>query len=233
MKILIVEDEPLISEYIEELCHSILGNKIHSIRTIHTIEEAFYYLAEHTIDLCMLDLNLNGENGYDILKKAVSGAFHTIVISAYKNQAVYAFEYGVLDFIPKPFDEERLKQAFQIYFDRSKRNQLSTKCIAVKDGSKVKIIQVNQVQYFKAIDNYVEVVLKIGKKELVDKPLYRLIQILPSNFLQIHRSYIIDINQVASFGHSGGGLYQVKLQNSESLPLSREKYRELKTAFIV
>jgi len=231
MRILIVEDEPLIAEYIEELSQSILGDKIRSIKAIHSIEMAFYYLAEHSIDLCLLDLNLNGKNGYDILKKAVSGAFHTIIISAYTNQAVYAFEYGVLDFIPKPFDEERLEQAFQIYFDRGKRNQLPTKCIAVKEGPKVKIIKVNQVQYFKAIDNYVEVVLKQGKKELLDKPLYRLLQILPSNFIQIHRSYIIDINQIASFGHSGGGLYQVKLQNSATLPLSREKYKELKATF--
>ena len=231
MRILIVEDEPLIAEYIEELSRSILGDRIRSIRIIHSLEMAFHYLAEHLIDLCLLDLNLNGKDGYDILKNAVSGAFHTIIISAYTNQAVYAFDYGVLDFIPKPFDEERLEHAFQIYFDRRKRNQLPTKFIAVKDGPRVKVININHVQYFRAIDNYVEVVLKQGGKELLDKPLYRLLQILPSNFLQIHRSFIIDINQIASFGHSGGGSYQVELQNSATLPLSREKHKELKAAF--
>ena len=103
MKIVIVEDERPIARYIERLTRKILGEKIQSIRTLYTLDDAKAFLLENPIDLCLLDLNLNGENGYELLKQAVSGSFHTIIISAYPNQAIEAFKYGVLDFIEKPF----------------------------------------------------------------------------------------------------------------------------------
>ena len=72
------------------------------------MESAFAYLKDHQIDLLLLDLNLDGGNGFDILKYTVSQSFHTIIISAYTDQAITAFQYGVLDFIPKPFRDEEL-----------------------------------------------------------------------------------------------------------------------------
>ncbi|MBK7227614.1 MAG: hypothetical protein IPH97_01775 [Ignavibacteriales bacterium] len=58
-------------------------------------------------------MNLNAKDGFELLKQVVSQSFHTIVISANINRAIEAFEYGVLDFIPKPYNIERLKAAFQ------------------------------------------------------------------------------------------------------------------------
>ena len=231
MKILIIEDEPPIAEYIEELCHNIAGDKIQSIRIVYSLESAKSFLDEFSIDLCLLDLNLNGKNGYHILKTAVARSFHTIVISAYTDQAFEAFEYGVLDFVPKPFEEERLQAAFDRYSDLDYNKELPTKFLSVKDGQRIKVISTDNIVFFRAADNYVEAVLKNGQIELLDKPLYRLMQILPANFFQIHRSYAIDINQITSFGHSGGGAYQVEIAKSEVLPLSRQKYKALKEKF--
>ena len=231
MRILVVEDEPPVAEYIEEMCHAILGKKLKSIHCFHSLPSANNYLSENPVDLCLLDLNLNGKNGFEILENSLAGAFHTIIISAYTDQAVRAFEYGVLDFVPKPFDEQRLRMAFNRYHDRNFKKELATKYLSVRDGSKIRIVKLEQVLYFKAADNYVEAFLKNGKRELLDKPLYRLLQILPSNFIQIHRSYVLDLNLIQSFGHAGQGAYCVELKNSACLPLSRGKYKELKSLF--
>ena len=118
MHIIIIEDEGPIAKYIERLCQNILGNKIDTIRTFNTIEHALSFLQDHRIDLCLLDLNLNGENAYELLQFVASAPFQTIIISAYTDLAIDAFKYGVLDFIAKPFNKERLELAFDRYFER-------------------------------------------------------------------------------------------------------------------
>jgi len=227
MRLLIVEDERPIAGYIERLCRSILGKKIQSLRVLHSLDDALDYLFDHTIDLCLLDLNLHGQDGYDILKKAVSGTFHTIVISANTDRAVEAFEYGILDFIPKPFDEARLQKAFDRYLEQSEDQHIYTKYLSVRSGLDIHILKIKDIRYFKAAGNYIEAVLLSGKVELLDKTMDRLHQILPSQFIRIHRSFIVDIEQIVSFAHAGRGTYQVTLINDEKLPLSRSHYKKL------
>lgn len=227
MKLLIVEDERPIANYIERLCHTILGDKIKSITTLYALRPALTFLFEHQIDLCLLDLNLNGENGYNLLKLAVASSFHTIIISANSDQAIEAFKYNVVDFIPKPFDDQRLGMAFKRYFERIEKQELATQYLPVRKNRTISVLKIDDVLYFKAADIYVEAHLKNGKTELLDKTMGRLEQILPSRFLRIHRSYFVDISQVAHYEHIGGGTYQVVTKKGQSLPLCRQKYKEL------
>ncbi len=231
MKILIVEDEKPIAKYIEKLCYNILKNNIQSVYLYYTLDNASKFLFENQIDICLLDLNLNGENGYELLKLAVSGSFHTIIISAYTDQAVEAFKYGVLDFIPKPFNEDRLKLAFDRYFDRIKRKELNTKYLSIYRYGKNDIISIDHIEFFKAADIYVQVHFKNGKTEILNKTMDRLEQILPSRFIRIHRSYLVDIKEIKSYGHHTGGTYHVIMKSRQSLPLSRQKYKELHKIF--
>ena len=108
MNILIVEDESRIAKRIERMTRDIFGDTLQSLKHINTLHEALPFIENNSLDLVLLDLNLNGDNGFDLLTTAVSKSFHTIVISAYRDQAITAFEYGVLDFVPKPFNRERL-----------------------------------------------------------------------------------------------------------------------------
>ena len=231
MKILIVEDERPIANYIKRSCKKILGNKIESIIIVHHLDQASEYLLKEKPDLCLLDLYLHGEDGYDLLKEAASGSFHTIIISANTDRALEAFEYGVLDFIGKPFTEERLKTAFDRYFSKkTKRENESnkTKYLSLRKGNKNIIISIDNVIYFKAAGIYVEANLQNGQLEILDKTMDRLEQILPSNFIRVHRSYIIEISQIKSYSHIGGGKYQATLKNDKTIPLSRQKYKEIK-----
>lgn len=231
MRIIIVEDERPIAKYIEKLCGEILGEKIKSIHTFHTLEQASGFLDDSQVDLCLLDLNLNGEDGYELLKTAVAGSFHTIVISANTDRAVDAFEYGVLDFVGKPFDEDRLQKAFDRYFNRMERQEIPTKYLSIRKGRRNFILNVDTILYFKAAGIYVDAHLKNGKVEILDKTMDRLGQILPSRFMRIHRSYFVDISHIQHYEHLGGGTYHVNLKNGESLPLSRQKYKELHELF--
>lgn len=230
MRILIVEDEPPIAEYLEKCVWGILGSKIRDMHISLTLEEAFIYLKNHTIDLCFLDLNLSGDDGYDILKKAVSMPFQTIIVSAHVERAVKAFEYGVIDFIPKPFNMKRLRQAFDRYFGHIKIPFHMKYLVIQKSGNHI-MLPVKNVIYFKADRYLVEIHIKEGSTEYVEKPLNHLERILPDNFIRIHRSYIVNLHYIESFKHKGSGIYRVHLSEGDVLPLSRNRSRNFKNLF--
>jgi len=227
MKILIIEDEPPIADDIKEMCVSILGPKVKRIDIRHTMNDALEYLGKHSIDLCLLDLNLKGENGYDILQSAVSKSFHTIIVSAHTEQAFEAFNYGILDFVPKPVNRGRLKTAMDKYFGSSENMDTGIKYLVARHRNSNHLISIKEIRYFEAHGYLVEIYLRDGKSELIEKPLNRLIQILPKEFLQVHRSYIVNLDEVDSYRHKGGGTYEVQLKNGRNLPLSSKVYRQL------
>ena len=226
LHILIVEDEPPAARYLEKCCRSVLNENL-ALLTVHTFEDASRAVISEEIDLCFLDLNLKGKSGYDLLKSAVAGSFHTIIVSAHTEQAVEAFKYGVLDFIPKPFDEEDIRSALQRYFETTSRRNVSTKYLFARKGRSNLVISVDAVVYFKAADVYVEAHLENGQMELLTKTMDRLEQILPSSFFRIHRSYITALSRIRSFSSVKGGTSRVMLKNGIILPLSRRRYKDL------
>lgn len=227
MRILIVEDELPIAKYIEDMCRTVLGEHSYQIEIANDLDSAAARLFEEKIDLLLLDLNLNGDDGYDLLKTATAGSFHTIIISANTDKAIEAFQFGVLDFVPKPFDEERLATAFERYFGRSQEKERTTKYLTVRKENQNVILPIKDIIYLKAAGIYVEAHLENGRVEILDKTMDRLGQILPARFIRIHRSYYVDISLIESYRHTGGGTYQVTIRGGQSLPLSRQKYKEL------
>ena len=92
MHILIVEDEARIARRLERMCCAILGDSAASVTLAGTLSEAMALIINNPVDLLLLDLNLSGDDGFELLRQAVAGSFHTIIISAYKEQAITAFE---------------------------------------------------------------------------------------------------------------------------------------------
>ena len=103
MKLLIVEDEPLVQQRLQRFCREILGGRLESAFAAPTFDAAESTLAEHTVDLVLLDLNLAGRDGMDLLKASVAGSFHTIIVSANTDHEVVrrALDLGAAGFIPK------------------------------------------------------------------------------------------------------------------------------------
>lgn len=228
MIVAIVEDEPLIANRIERLTKEILNKKLTKIIVKNSLHEARRYLFEHPVDLLLLDLNLHGKDGFELLKQAVSGSFHTIIISAHTDKALEAFEYGVLDFVGKPFTKERLQKAIMRFENTEEKNTYPTRYVAVRKTGKLLLIDVDEIRYIKGAGIYSEILLREGKVELHDKSLSKLDAILPSNFIRTHKSYIVNIQCVKSFSSLGGSKYNLELSNDEILPVSRTKYKEIK-----
>jgi two-component system response regulator LytT len=227
INILIVEDEPPIAadirDYVSEFCHRMP----HKITVLYTFEEARVFLKTEKIDLLLLDLNLSGQNGFDILEETAARNFHTIIVSAYTERALEAYNYGVLDFVSKPIDRKRLKLAFERFFDRGKREGKTAKYLVVHKFSQHFPIPIASIHYFKAARYLVEIHLDAGGIELIEKSLNNLEFILPTQFVRVHRSYIVNITLISSYCHLGGGAYQITLKNGTIVPLSGKRRKTI------
>lgn len=228
MRILIIEDEARIAKRIERMSREIFGQLLVSIDKCESIEEGLLYLEQHPIDVLLLDLNLNGEDGFTILTTVVAKSFHTIIISAYTEKAIHAFAYGVLDFVPKPFDENRLSQAFARISAANTEAKNGMQYLAIKKAGAISLIDVQDICYIKGAGIYTEIHLQDTGTVLHDKSLEKLEQLLPPMFERIHKSYIVAITQVHQLIVGAGGKYELVLKNGEVLPVGRTRYQQLK-----
>ena len=228
MRVLIVEDEPLLAQRIERFCRELLGGKLESVRGASRFSEASARLDESPIDLLLLDLNLHGRDGMELLKTSVAGSFHTIIVSANTEQALRAFEFGVIDFVPKPFSKERLAQALARVTERDGRAAGAAKFLAVKKYGKVELVEIDRIVYLEGAGAYAELVLDDGKRELHDKTLEKLHALLPPGFERIHKSFVVRWSAVKALHAQEGSHYEAELRNGQRLPVGRTRYKELR-----
>ncbi|WP_299162411.1 LytTR family DNA-binding domain-containing protein [uncultured Tenacibaculum sp.] len=231
MKILIIEDEARIAKRIERMTKEFFLNTLQELTCVHSLAEGIEYIQNNKLDLLLLDLNLNGESGFEVLQNSVSEAFHTIIISANKHQALTAFEHGVLDFVPKPFNKNRLEQAFNRIIKKEEVTTENLQYLAIKKRTGVQLIDIKNVRYIKGAGVYTEVFLTNEQKELHDKSLEKLSQLLPESFQRIHKSYLVKITEIKEIIVQTGSKYSIELNNGEILPVGRTKYKELKKLF--
>lgn len=228
MKILIAEDEPVIARRIERFTRELLGNRITAITHFKTLKEAKSHLDLHQIDLLFLDLNLKGKDGFDLLEGLQAGSFYTVIISAHSDRAIRAFEYPVLDFIEKPFDKERLTKTFEKLENFDTKNDFASNFLSVKRNSEIKLIEVGDIRYIKGAGVYSELFMVDERKELHHLNLEKVNRLLPSNFIRIHKSYIVNIYFVKKIVAHGGSKYTLNFKDSTKLPVSRNRYPEIK-----
>ena len=225
MRVLIVEDITLVAERISDLAKAHL--KDCTTKISHTLEDAKLCITEETYDLLFLDLNLKGKDGYELLKSTTSESFQTIVITANRDQASHAFDFGVFDFISKPISENRFKIAIERFLNNDNLNREKLKYLSIKSRGIINLIALKDVNFIKASGNYSEVFTIKNECFLHDKNIDKLLNILRNDFVRVHRSYIIPKDKVLRIIKHGGGKYSIELINGELVPLSRDIYKEL------
>lgn len=227
MRILIVEDEAAVARRVEALVRRILGDKLESVACSPTFDAASLALASDRIDVLLLDLNLGGEDGMELVRSSAACAFHTIIISANTEHALRAFEYGVLDFVPKPFTQERLAQALARVTARVADAAPPVKFLAIRKLGRIETVAVVDVTYVRAAHNYSELVLRDGRVMLHDKGLEKLARELGPAFERVHKSYLVRLDDIAAIRVHEGTRYEAELRNGQRLPIGRTRYRDI------
>jgi len=225
MNILVVEDEIMAARHLCRVIREILQENVQSLHHVDTLDDAKQYLQSHGIDLLFLDLNLSGEDGFELLSDVVSSNFQTIIVSGNIDQALRSYEYGVLDFVPKPFTQARLSQAL----DKCRPSQVQTesgrgqaKYLGVRHLGKTLLVPIEDVTHIKAADRYTEISLADGKSLLHEKKLKQLLCILPDQFQQIHKSHIANLRFAKDIVSRPGSSYELCLRDGTILSVGRK-----------
>jgi len=107
------------------------------------LDKAIDYVEKESVDLCFLDLNLSGQNGFQLIEKSKQD-FQTIITSAYTEKAIDAFHLGVLDFVPKPFQKERVKKAINRYLVK---HQTKQQALMVQCQQNQKVLPLSEISF--------------------------------------------------------------------------------------
>ncbi len=226
MRIFIVEDEAVIAQRLERLLRAEAADTRLHIDRFATFEAAQQALSEKTVDIVFLDLNLNGKDGFDLVKDAVSGAFHTVVVSAHTERAIEAFELGVLDFVGKPFNAARIRKTLERIDGVRSSHPAAT--LAIRSAGRVDLVPVAEIAFVRAAGSYAELVMRNGAVHIHSKSLDRLLSILPASFERIHRSYLARLDDIAQVRVREGSRYTAVLSTGETLPIGRTRVEAVK-----
>lgn len=227
MRILIVEDEIVAARGLERMLRELLNTKITSLRIEKSLIGSQCFIQENEIDLLFLDLNLDGDIGFDLLKETSAASFLTIITSGNTAEAIRAFDYGVLDFVPKPISKDRMIKALQKFQTNSVGTK--TKYIGIKQESSVNLVATKDILYVQSFDKRVKVYKKNGEMFVHNKSLDSIQKVLPAHFLRIHRSFLVNEKQIKKIMTSQGGFYQVEVSTGTLLKMGRNYYKELKS----
>src|SRR6478672_10831153 len=251
LRVLIVDDEPLARQRIEDLlAHEqgieILGTADNGDRSIEKIR------AQHP-DLVFLDVQMPGMTGLDVVRSVgVDAMPPTIFVTAYDQHALKAFELAALDYLVKPFDDERFEQALargrahaelrearalrerlRAMLDGNAGDGVSTPAssyiqrIPVESRGKVQYVPVEQIDYIAASGPYAEIVVGT-RRHLVRETMQSLEESLdPSRFMRVHRSAIVPFDRVETLLRGAGGDYELQLKNGARVRVSRSKREQV------
>lgn len=233
MRIVIVEDEVVVARRIERLANRILGAKLERVDMAATLGAAVDVLRSAQDAAVLLDLSLGGEDGFELLRRAAAEPFQTIVISANTDRAVEAFELGIVDFVAKPFTEERLAKALARLGSGDRAEGRQAAFLAVTLAGRVDLVAIDSVVAIHGADDYSELETADGRRHLHKKTLTALERLLPPQFKRVHRSHIVNLRFARELGADGDGRRALTLANGSRVPVSRAYAAELRKSGVL
>jgi two-component system LytT family response regulator len=249
---LIVDDEALARRTIRELLSD--DPLIEIIGECSNGLEAVSFIREQMPDLLFLDIQMPVMNGFETLSQIEVARIPAIIfVTAFDQYALKAFEVHALDYLLKPFTDQRFREALKqakSQIEMKEVNRLSQSLLAllgepagreavetkrksfltrfmIKSGGRVAFIKASDVDWIAADDYYIK--LHIGSKShLLRLSMNELEEKLdPKRFLRIHRSTIINFDRVKELQQNPNGEYVVVLKNGTELKLSRNRRERL------
>lgn len=233
-KVLIIDDEPLARAIVKNFLAQQEGYQL--IGEAGDGFEALKMIQNEKPDLLFLDIQMPKINGFELLE-LLTDPPAVIFTTAFDEYALKAFEVHALDYLLKPFSLDRFTAALhkckQNLSPTPKVNPLAyqpveeQQRIVVKDGSEIKIIPIPSVQYIEAYDDYVKIYTEKGYT-LKKQTMTHFEGALPQQFMRIHRSFILNIQELSKIESFEKNSYIAILKSGTRLPISRNSYSDLK-----
>jgi len=231
MKAIIVDDERLARNELKSLLSEFSNVEI--IEECDSADAAIVAVDKLKPDVVFLDIHMPGKDGFGVLEE-LDYTPQVIFITAYDEYAIKAFDVNALDYLLKPIQTDRLKEAIdkvdhELVQPVSDSNKLGLNSqVFVKDGDKCWFVKLENVPMFESEGNYVRVYFE-GNKPLILKSLNNLANKLDEDvFFRANRKFIINLNWIENIESWFNGGLMVKLKNGEQVEISRRQASKLK-----
>ncbi|SFU15673.1 two component transcriptional regulator, LytTR family [Algoriphagus locisalis] len=235
IKTLIIDDEPLAASILQEFLE-----KFSQFELVGVCQNGFQGLKaiqEHNPDLIFLDVQMPKITGFEMLE-LLDEPPAVIFTTAFDQYALSAFDAKAIDYLLKPFSQERFSQAIERFLaqqngkeeSNQKLNELAEKRnrLVVRVKNEIKIIPTHEVSFFEAEDDYIAIHTGDGKylKKMTMKSLEEALD--PVKFVRVHRSYLINLNEITKIEPYERENYLVLLRGGEKVPVSKTGYSRLR-----
>lgn len=243
IKVVLIDDEPLARSIVKEY----LG-AYENITVVQECNDGFdgvKAIMQHQPDLIFLDIQMPKINGFEMLE-LLDPAPSVIFTTAFDEYAIKAFEAHAVDYLLKPFSKDRFDKALQKWMQQREQNKTEiaenntqalvsetrspeeSSRVVVKNGSNIRIIPAQDIMYIEAYDDYVKIFTK-DTYHLKKKTMSHFEEVLDkTDFLRVHRSYILNLQQITKIEASEKGSHIALLKSGVKIPLSRMGYGKLK-----
>ena len=238
---LIIEDE--------KPARDLIKNYLHDFKNIELLAECkngfdgIKAINEFKPDIIFLDIQMPKLSGFEMLE-LLDEVPEVIFTTAYDQFAIKAFEMNAVDYLMKPFSKDRFYRSLEKAINRIEnennnqvkplidhinKNKKILDKIVVKSGSKVTVISLDEIIHIEAEDDYVMIYTNEGRHLKNETMNYYEKHLPPSDFIRIHRSSIVKINQIKQIEHYAKENYLVFLTDGSKLKVSKSRLKELKT----
>ena len=236
IKTIIIDDEPLAAEIVREFLA-----EFSQFEVLEVCQDGFQGLKaiqHHQPDLIFLDVQMPKITGFEMLE-LIDSPPAVIFTTAFDQYAVKAFDAMAIDYLLKPFSQERFSKAIEKYLaqanephleERVGLNQLAEKSnrLVVRVKNEIKIIPIHEVTYFEAEDDYISIHTPSGKylKKMTMKLLEDAMD--PVKFARVHRSFMVNLNQITQIEPYERDSYILKMRDGARVPVSKSGYSRLR-----
>jgi two-component system LytT family response regulator len=252
IRTLIIDDEPLARRNLRVLLDQ--DPQIEILDECRNGHEAIKAINTHTPDLIFLDIQMPEMDGFDVLAHVGPEHIHAIIfVTAFDQYALKAFEVHALDYLLKPFDDERFARALEraksqiaareidklsqrllaLLEDRKSEHKVTgdqpnyLTRLMIKTSNRMMLLKVEEIDFIEADGNYAK--LHTGRKtHLLREKMNDLEGRLdPARFVRIHRSVIVNLERIKEMHPHFNGDYIVVLDDGRQLRLSRSRREQL------
>lgn len=239
IKTIIIDDEQLARELIKNYLKEVQGIEV--IAECQNGFEAMKAIQDLSPDLIFLDVEMPKISGFELLE-LIENPPKIIFSTAFNEFAIKAFEVNAVDYLLKPYSKKRFLQAIEkvlaqpenpekntaTILETYNQNQEYLNRIVVKSGNKIVIVPSEEIVYLKADDDYVEIHTD-SQKLLKNKTLkFYEKNLNPKNFIRTHRSYLLNIREIAHIENYEKDSHIAILKNNSKIPVSKSGYSLLK-----
>jgi len=194
---LIVDDEYSGRITLQILLQKEFSHLFDKIILASSLEEAIQKNTSETFHLCFLDIELNNDSGFSLLSH-LSKATTVIFVTAYSEHAIKALREKAYDYLLKPVNPPELKSAISRYEKEMMAVDLQ-KYIFIKEQGYTVPVAFNEIEYLKANGPYSKVCLVNRTEYVLAKTLKTMSKCLNSDFIRIHKSYIVNKKMIQNF----------------------------------